>query len=70
MSDLFFKEASKLQEDYAKLVRKKKLTKQAMCDLCVPFRDKYHLSDMQVLQIARKEVSLAELVKLSENFID
>ena len=32
--------------------------------LCVPFRDKYGLSDLQTLRIARKEMSLMEMLQL------
>lgn len=56
-----FKEAAELQRAffYAK-------TKKDMCDLCVPFRDKYNLTDLQTLKIARKEMPLAEMVALLE----
>lgn len=67
MSETFFKEASELQANYQDLVDNKKLTKKAMCDLCVPFRDKYKLTDLQTLRIARKEMDLSEMVGLTEN---
>lgn len=57
-------EAVKLQQEYQKLVNNKKLSKKAMCELCIPFRDKYKLTDLQVLRIARKEVKLSELIDL------
>jgi len=66
MNNDFFKEASKLQDDYQELIDKKKLTKKAMCDLCVPFRDKYGLTDLQTLRIARREMDLSEMVALAE----
>ena len=66
MNNDFFKEASKLQDDYQELIDKKKLTKKAMCDLCVPFRDKYSLTDLQTLRIARREMDLSEMVALAE----
>lgn len=66
MNNDFFKEASKLQDDYQELIDKKKLTKKAMCDLCVPFRDKYGLSDLQTLRIARRDMDLSEMVALTE----
>lgn len=53
MNTEFFKEASNLQDDFKELIDKKKLTKKAICDLCIPFRDKYGLSDLQTLRIAR-----------------
>ena len=66
MKNDFFKEASKMQDDYQELIDEKKLTKKAMCDLCVPFRDKYGLTDLQTLRIARKEMDLSEMVALAE----
>ena len=66
MGGMFFKEASELQENYQDLIDNKKLTKKAMCDLCVPFRDKYKLTDLQTLRIARKEMDLSEMVALVE----
>lgn len=66
MNNDFFKEASKLQDDYQKLIEEKKLTKKAMCDLCVPFRDKYGLTDLQTLRIARKEMDLSEMISITE----
>lgn len=56
-----------LQEAYKKLQRQKKLTKQNICDLVIPFRDKYQLSDKEALRIARSEVSLKELVAILES---
>lgn len=66
MTTNFFKETSELQNNYQKLVRTKQLSKKAMCDLCVPFRDKYKLTDLQTLRIARKQMELAELVSIAE----
>ena len=64
--DNIFKEIGELQEEYEKLIKSKKLTKKAMCDLCIPFRDKYSLSDLQTLQIARKELGIPEIIALFE----
>lgn len=58
------REAANLQQEYQKLVDNKKLSKKAICELCVPFRDKYELTDLQVLRIARKEMELSEIVDL------
>lgn len=57
-------EAAKLQTDYNKLVKTKKLSKKALCDLCVPFRNRYNLSDLQTLKIARSEVTLSEILSM------
>lgn len=58
------REAAIMQEEYRRLVNEKSLSKRAMCDLCVPFRDKYGLTDLQTLRIARREMDLAEMVDL------
>lgn len=57
-------EAGNLQDAYEELVVAKRLTKKAMCDLCVPFRDKYKLSDRQTLEIARRELTLSQISEL------
>lgn len=58
------REAAIMQEEYQRLVDERKLSKKAMCSLCVPFRDKYGLTDLQTLRIARKEMDLMEIVDL------
>lgn len=58
------KEVGKLQDDYQKLVNGNKLTKKAMCNLVVPFRDKYKLTDLQALMVARNELSISEIADL------
>ena len=57
-------EVGVLQQEYQRLVDNRKLTKKAMCDLCIPFRDKYGLTDKQTLMIARNEMSILEMVEL------
>lgn len=57
-------EIATLQENYQKLIDERKLTKKAMCDLCIPFRDKYSLTDLQTLRIARKEMDVSEMASL------
>lgn len=58
------RDAAIMQEEYQRLVDEKRLSKKAMCALCVPFRDKYGLTDLQTLRIARKEMGLMEMVDL------
>lgn len=53
-----------LQDEYDKLRFQGKLTKQNICNLVIPFRNKYKLSDKDALRIARNELSLKELVNL------
>lgn len=52
------KDIADLQSKWQELLDNKCMTKKAICDLCIPFRDKYKLKDSQVVQIARNEVSL------------
>lgn len=66
MDSMFYKESAELQGNYQKLIDERKLTKKAMCDLCIPFRDKYTLTDLQTLRIARQEMDLSEMVTLTE----
>ena len=56
------REAAVIQEEYRRLTAEKKL--KAICALCVPFRDKYGLTDLQTLRIAREETSLIEILQL------
>ena len=42
----------------------KEFTKKAMCNLVIPFRDKYNLTDLQALQVARNELSVMEMQSL------
>lgn len=60
------REVAKLQNDYQALIDNRKITKKAICDLCIPFRDKYGLTDVQTLRIARKEMDLSETLELLE----
>ncbi len=62
--DNIMQEIGKLQDDYRELLDKKSLTKRAMCNLVIPFRDKYKLTDFQVLSIARNELSISEISSL------
>lgn len=55
------KDIGDLQASYQTLIDEKRLYKKAMCDLVIPFRDKYGITDSQALQIARNELSVAEI---------
>lgn len=54
-------DVANLQTEYKKLIDEERLTKKNMCDLVIPFRDKYQLKDSQALQVARDELSVAEI---------
>lgn len=61
------KDIARLQKSYDNLVSNKKLTKKAMCDLIIPFRDEYWLTDKEALMIARSEVNVDKIVRIFEN---
>ena len=55
-----------LQESYKELVETKTLSKRKLCELCIPFRDKFGLTDIETLRIARDEITLKEIDKINE----
>ena len=63
---LKIKDIIDLQESYEELVNTKTLSKRKLCELCIPFRDKFGLTDIEVLRIARNEISLKEIQELIE----
>lgn len=57
--------AVEIQKAYRKLTSGEvPFTKKNMCNLLVPLRDKYNLTDRQVLAVARNELSLEEIAAL------
>lgn len=64
---ILLKEIAELQTAYNRLAVTKKLSKKAICDLVIPFRDKYGLSDKSALMIARSEVSFADVIEIFKN---
>lgn len=58
------KDIAELQAGYAQLTRTSSLSKKAMCELCVPFREKTGLPDSKVLAIARKEMDLEKILDI------
>ncbi|WP_050793327.1 hypothetical protein [Ruminococcus albus] len=59
-------EILELQKQYHKLYTSSKITKSAICELVVPFRDKYELSDVEALNIAKEFCSMERIVRLAE----
>ena len=53
-------ELAELQIRYQRLVDNQELSKKKMCELVIPFRDRYGLSDKEALSIARGELGIAE----------
>lgn len=39
-------------------------SKKRLIEICVPFRDKYHLTDGQTVAIAREEMSMSQIYEL------
>ena len=66
-SSEFYKDILKLQIDWQKLFNSKQMTKKAIVELCVPFKDKYNLTDKQTLCVARDELSKQELLDILES---
>lgn len=64
------KDIVELQESYEELVETKTLSKRKLCELCIPFRDKFGLTDIETLMIARKEMSLKDIDKLNEKVVE
>lgn len=62
----FLKDAVNLQKSYKMQVDLGQLTKRSACLLVMPFRDKYKLTSLQCLKIARKEMDLSEMVNMLE----
>ena len=60
------KEIGMLQSDYNRLLKSKAFTKKALSELVIPFRDKHGLSDSEALQIARNEISIAQMAEILE----
>lgn len=58
------REIVELQKSYQNLVVNKRLTKKAICDLVIPFRDRHGLTDVQALSIARNEMPLAKMLEV------
>lgn len=52
--------AVELQKAWKKL-NEKPFTKKDMCNVLIPLRDKFGLTDFQTLQIARNELSLEQI---------
>lgn len=59
----FIVEVNTMQKKYPEAV---KHGKKGICDLCVPFRDKYNLPDSVVLRLARKELGLNAIIELGK----
>lgn len=57
-------DVEKLQDDYQTLIDEHRLNEKSMFDLVCPFRDKYKLTDLQALMVARSKMSISEIFNL------
>lgn len=58
------KEVEQLQIRYQTLMDSGRVTKADICQLVIPFRDKYKLNDMQALEIARANLTPKQINEL------
>lgn len=63
LSELFV-DIAMMQEKYITVTENGKVTKGDICNICYPFKDKYHFSDVQTLMMARSKLSIAEILRL------
>lgn len=59
-----FVDIAMMQDNYISLFINGNVTKKAICEVCVRFRDKYGFSDLQTLQLARSELSISEILRI------
>lgn len=55
-----------IRNQYKKWGIETPMTKKALCELMIPLRDKYHLTDREVLGIARNEFSIEEMASIGD----
>ena len=60
----FYKDCFVLMDTWNKM---KNVTKTNICALCIPFRDKYKLTDLQTLMIARGEMKASQILEIGKN---
>ena len=63
-AEIILRDIVELQTEYQHLIEQRNLTKKNICDLVIPFRDKYELTDTQALKVARSEISLKEILEI------
>lgn len=62
--EILIEDIATVQCKYKDLCDSDKLTKNALCELCIPFRDKYHLTDWQTLCIVRGDASADDIIDI------
>lgn len=60
----FYRDCFVLMDTWNKM---KSVTKANICALCIPFRDKYKLTDLQTLMIARREMEPSQILEIGKN---
>lgn len=61
---MIIKDIAELQNNYKKMIESNTFSKKRLIEICVPFRDKYHLTDGQTVAIAREEMSMSQIYEL------
>lgn len=59
--DSVLSDIATLQVQYQDLADQGKLTESSICVIVTPFREKYCLSDVQALEVARAELTVPQL---------
>lgn len=55
-----------IRKQYKKWGIETPMSKEALCELMIPLRDKYNLTDREVLGIARNEFSIEEMANMGK----
>lgn len=58
------KEIVELQRNYQTLIENGELSKESLCSLCAPFRNKYHLTYSETIAIAQGVYTDSEIDKM------
>lgn len=67
--EAFLRDTARLQAAYRRM-KAKGFTKQELIQLVAPFRDCYHLTDLEALTVTREEKTLSELIKLFDQKLE
>lgn len=67
--EAFLRNTTRLQAAYRRM-KAKGFTKQELIQLVAPFRDCYHLTDLEALTVTREEKTLSEIIKLFDQKLE
>lgn len=66
----FVRDCRDVQIDFKGLFDNGKVTKKSIRKICIPFRNRYHLDDRTVLQIARNELTLGDIDVVYHEYVE